>query len=475
MPLNYSKWDMLELSDDSDIEEHPNIDKKSMIRWKQQSIHQKRQERQQRIAKLRAEISLNETLRPRIVSLLDSLKTLPPKEATSKFSSLVSQLTNEPSPDKPNTGAPNQPTYDVMLLHLLEQVAKEAKDGAKDGEDTDRLASRLTERLEFHNGKLDHRTEECGTLIEQEEKEEKSKITSEHIHEGFSSGFVNKAGENILEEKPKPASSKKKETTIEVLNPESSKSATVESDDDEDLPMATPIAKEFTNIRYGDFDGALRFIQSNPSIMAESNTDSLLLEAFNSEIDGKKVKAKVCVEKGLLIQYCRKLGRDGVRLFFQRMNQPGEAGKKALHLFQSDVEATYQRMATRVKEMAAEKASSSAGGEGEEQIQLVAEGGASVSFNIPEGPPPEEIRLEGEGTEGLDPVQVRAYLMQQWEIFDSFENKMKDALKKESLDEVNKVLGSMKLDEAEKVVGLMSEAGILNFQDGGAIRDETGK
>lgn len=32
MPLNYSKWDALELSDDSDIEEHPNIDKRSMIK-----------------------------------------------------------------------------------------------------------------------------------------------------------------------------------------------------------------------------------------------------------------------------------------------------------------------------------------------------------------------------------------------------------------------------------------------------------
>lgn len=136
------------------------------------------------------------------------------------------------------------------------------------------------------------------------------------------------------------------------------------------------------------------------------------------------------------------------------MNQQGDAGKKALHIFQSDVEATYKRMETRVAEMNAEKAANPAG-EGEEQIQLVAEGGATVSFNVPEGPPPEEIRLEGEGTEGLDPVEVRKYLMQQWEIFDSFDDKMKAALKNESLDAVNKVLGSMKLDEAEEVVRLV--------------------
>ena len=37
--LNYAKWDNLELSDDSDIEVHPNVDKKSFIRWKQRDIH----------------------------------------------------------------------------------------------------------------------------------------------------------------------------------------------------------------------------------------------------------------------------------------------------------------------------------------------------------------------------------------------------------------------------------------------------
>jgi cell division cycle protein 37 len=31
--LNYSKWDQLELSDDSDIEGHPNVDKKSLIKF----------------------------------------------------------------------------------------------------------------------------------------------------------------------------------------------------------------------------------------------------------------------------------------------------------------------------------------------------------------------------------------------------------------------------------------------------------
>lgn len=91
-----------------------------------------------------------------------------------------------------------------------------------------------------------------------------------------------------------------------------------DDDDDEELPKATNDVLDFVKIRYLDFDAALLFIQSHPLVMAEGTTDSLLIESFNSEMEGKKDLARRCVEKGLLVQYCRKLGRDGVRLFFQR-------------------------------------------------------------------------------------------------------------------------------------------------------------
>ena len=41
MPIDYSKWDKIEISDDSDVEVHPNVDKQSFIRWKQRDIHEK--------------------------------------------------------------------------------------------------------------------------------------------------------------------------------------------------------------------------------------------------------------------------------------------------------------------------------------------------------------------------------------------------------------------------------------------------
>lgn len=52
MAIDYSKWDKIELSDDSDVEVHPNVDKKSFIKWKQQSIHEQRFKRNQDIKNL---------------------------------------------------------------------------------------------------------------------------------------------------------------------------------------------------------------------------------------------------------------------------------------------------------------------------------------------------------------------------------------------------------------------------------------
>lgn len=162
-----------------------------MCRWKQQDIHRKRAERQQRITNLKTEIALNDVLRPRITQVLTDLESLPARDAVAQFASLTQQLTVSPSPDKPPTNAPNQPTYDMMLLHLLEQVAKEAREkqsssGDIPGEEATR--KRLAERLAFHRTELDDRTEECKQTIKREEEEANRKITSEGIHEGFDSG-----------------------------------------------------------------------------------------------------------------------------------------------------------------------------------------------------------------------------------------------------------------------------------------------
>ncbi|CAD6585815.1 MAG: hsp90 co-chaperone Cdc37 [Tremellales sp. Tagirdzhanova-0007] len=143
------------------------------------------------------------------------------------------------------------------------------------------------------------------------------------------------------------------------------------------------------------------------------------------------------------------------------------ANPKSIAMFRDDLTSTYARIESRTKEMIAEESVE------REQIQLVAEDPSmTISFNIPEGPPPEELRVEGEGAEDMDIEQVRAFLQMKWEIFEGFPETLKKALRTEKLDEVNVVLGGMKVDEAEKVVESMQEGGMLSFSERG-VRDMT--
>ncbi|RKP14258.1 hypothetical protein BJ684DRAFT_8857 [Piptocephalis cylindrospora] len=69
MVLDYSRFDNLELSDDEDIEVHPNIDKASWVRFKQQEIHAERAKRRERIEEIAADLQLSEVLQPRLLGL----------------------------------------------------------------------------------------------------------------------------------------------------------------------------------------------------------------------------------------------------------------------------------------------------------------------------------------------------------------------------------------------------------------------
>ncbi len=148
--------------------------------------------------------------------------------------------------------------------------------------------------------------------------------------------------------------------------------------------------------------------------------------------------------------------------------------KQAIDLFLNDVEGTYALVVKRAKINREEKARQAAVG-GVETIQLVSENPDTViSFNVPDGPPPENIILEGPGAEGLDPEEVRKSLQARWDIYQGFEEKLQKALQSNSLEKINKVLAKMTVPEAENVVELLQISGILHFAEGG-IRDETGK
>lgn len=150
------------------------------------------------------------------------------------------------------------------------------------------------------------------------------------------------------------------------------------------------------------------------------------------------------------------------------MNTEGRAAS----VFVNDVLSTYTRIAKRAQALREQHNNDE---DGVEQIQLMTEDpNTTISFQIPDGPPPEKIQLEGEGTENMDVEQVRAWLQQRWDIYMSFDADFRAALESKSLDKVNEVLGRMPVSKAEIAVQDLDRAGILNFSST-EVRDETGR
>lgn len=321
MVLDYSKWDQLELSDDSDVEVHPNVDKRSFIRAKQAQIHQQREQRRHDIKTLKYERIINDGLLSRIDKLLETLKkhegtsAAPDQflfETIMEFASNPAEDQAPPPPEGVHTHEKEQPKYSQMMGALVDQVKQEFEDSTPEN-----LIKAYIQGVEGHQTKVQGLQKELLAKLAELEKEEGSKITSDQLHEGFNTSHVSKAAE-----KEKAASSGKS-TEVELLNPGSSNQASGAADDegDDDDPANVEIselAKKFAALKPNDYNSYLSFISANPQIVAEKETDGLLVEAFNSQMKGDETYARQCVHQGLLLQYCRSLGPDGIKLFFTR-------------------------------------------------------------------------------------------------------------------------------------------------------------
>lgn len=468
MPINYSKWDALELSDDSDIEVHPNVDKRSFIRAKQNQIHQQREQRRHDIKTLQYERLINDGLLERINALLDALKkhqneSKNPDELV--FQSVI-ESAGDPAKDEPPTPPEGvythqketQPRYSKMMASLVDQVKKEVDEK----KEPDRYRA-YVDGVMGHLTKVQGLQQELLAKLAQLEKEENSKITSDSIHTGFSTSHIAKPK---VPEKSKTAAGKQKAEQVELLNPKSSPrehlqradtgvssgaeadvedGSLIEGDEEEDDSDIQPtgLGKQFAKIKLGNYRASLQFISEHPELVSERETDGLLVEAFNAAMKEKYAYAKTCVHQGLLIQYCRQLGRDGVGLFFKRITTPGHQAAK---VFQDDVNSTFNRIKTRAAELSKETPSDPAG---VEQIQLHA-----VDPNT-------EIRIAVPEPNSSDPTELASR-----KIFDSFPPGLQRALEARSLDKVNEVLGKMSVEEAEEIVAKLGEGNMLSLEEG---------
>jgi cell division cycle protein 37 len=442
----------LEVSDDSDIEVHPNVDKRSFIRAKQAQIHQERERRKHQIATLKYERQINDGMLLRIDRLSTALKSHKASDRNPDeliFQSLIESATEEDKPPEPPEGVyknvEDQPTFSKMMASLVDQVKKEV-----DGNNSDNRYDAYILEIGKHRTQIEDLQNQLVKKLDELEKEAKRHITSDDIHTGFDYS-------NVAATKAESTSSaSKKETTVELLNPSSATSAEPDSGAEADIEQgvnnddemeASPLAKKFATIPVGDYKACIEFLSTYPQVLKEKETDGLLVEAFNSELEGKHKHAKACVHYALLLQYCRQLGKDGVALFFKRITTKDHQAQK---MFNDDVRDTYTRIHTRVSEIKKEREQNAEAG-GVEEIQLHAvDPDTTIHIQVPE-----PVTAESE-------PELRAAR----EIFESFPPGLQRALDSGKLEEINKVLAKMSVEEAEEVVEKLSDGGMLRVEKG---------
>lgn len=433
MVIDYSKWDKLELSDDSDIEVHPNVDKKSFIRWKQRDIHEKREQMKHNIQQLEVSTEMNTDLLKRIDQLI-SVGEKGEEKLSGDISSAVAIANRGFDKDKPeNATADEQHNYTEMLENLMEQV----RDGVKDSDDKEKAT---LEKIKEHRQKLDEVLKDQFKQLEELQEERSRHILSEDIHTGFDSTQITH----------KPAETEKKKQTkeqIEVLNPgaEASSSSSsappqqksvAEAEEDEDV-QASPDTVEFGKIPIGEYSKCYSYLISHPNVISEQEKDGLMMEAFQQQLAGNEVSMRRTVHNALLIQYCHTLGPDGVRMFFSKIN---DKNHPAYNAFIKDVDFTVNHIKQRCEVIANERSDQQ---ENVEQIQLHAvDPNTEIVVNVPDSTNPDAMA-----------------------VYNSFSSEMRTAIESKQLDEINKVLAEMSVEDAEDLVKKFDECGVLSVEE----------
>ncbi|WPK26865.1 hypothetical protein PUMCH_004229 [Australozyma saopauloensis] len=469
MPIDYSKWDKIELSDDSDIEVHPNVDKNSFIKWKQRDIHEKRQQRNIEIKSILIQLTMYAKLNERVDFLLATLsppellddakvmKVLNDKfDKSEKFD--YEKLIKEKG-DSLRKGLKdllfdaeeiqNTPPYNEMIEDLFVQVKEDHPEAATD-------AARLAGYIKEHRAKIDDVLLKLTIKLDDLLYQKSLLISSDDYHTGFDRSFLNKTKDEEPEERKeaKAAPAKKTETSIETIN--SPKAAQFEDPADQDLfdqLEVKPATAEFAKIKYTDLQKSAEFLVKHPSICTENQKDSLIMTAFDYQLEGDEASARQVIYQSLLLQYIAQLAGPkasndqkirAIKLFFSKLK---DSSIPASHAFNQDVENTVNHIRNRCEILKQER-QESAGDEGEALIQLKSlDDSTTLEVNYPE-----------EGTK-------------EHEIFvQKLSPEMQAAVLSGSLDEVNKVFAEMKVEDAEAVLEIFQECNVIGIS--GVLENE---
>ncbi|BFZ54838.1 hsp90 co-chaperone Cdc37 [Savitreella phatthalungensis] len=468
MVLDYSKFDNIELSDDSDIEVHPNIDKKSFITWKQRDIHEKRELAKTQLDEYKKEIEINSTLLERTDALIAALKAA--GSADNPKDILWRKLNSFPEKEiAPSRDGTEPPSYSKMMTLLCDGVLDEVQPVREQ----DRMSA-LTHKLSMHHDKLVNMLAKRRGDIAKLEQDSSRKITSDGLRDAWNYSSVTAFHpeapyrHSILKTHPVDEATQTEPKAEVTVSAQSGRQASSEVDVTTSRRLRTPdtqmhgeeealperiepsaLGKQFGEIAPDDLDASLRFLGKHTNLLRDENeTDGLLIASYYAEMKDDHRAARRYVHQGLLLQYCRQLGRDGVSLFFSRVRDPAH---RAHRLFHDDVTDTLKRIAARARENKLEDEQSTPGasaGEAVEQIQLHAvDPGTKIAINVPV-------------SDSSDPAIQECRI-----IYERLPEEMQAAVATQSLEAINTVLASMTVGAAEQVVEALSAGGMLSIEE----------
>lgn len=503
MAIDYSKWDKIELSDDSDIEVHPNVDKKSFIKWKQRDIHEKREKRNGEIKTLLVQLSMYAQLNLRLDYLLSKLtpeqwldqsvvtKTLNEKfDPNQRFNyhQLLAEkgdtlrkglrdLTFEPQELE------NIPPYNEMIEDLCTTIKADEPGAANDPQV-------FLSHIKNHRARIDNVLSLLTIKLDELLNEKASLISSDDLKPGFDRSIMNKDGDNDDDVMPtplattKPASDPKasadntkpldgnappsKETitsTAQSAAPSNTKasvpdtasasasapatSTAVSGEEEADELMILPETAIFGRISETDLGASATYLMKHTRICSEQQKDALLMTAFELFLDENDAKtAHQIVHQALLLQYIALLAganplRDlmirAIKLFCTKVSDNSSQAKKA---FAQDVQNTFSHIQTRCQVIAKERAERSDRGEGDDEDALI------------------QLKSLDEGTELS--VNIPNVGTHEYEVFSSkLSQPLQDAVQTQSLEQVNAELAKLSVSEAERVLDVFNECGVI--------------
>ncbi|KAJ2700408.1 hsp90 co-chaperone Cdc37 [Coemansia sp. IMI 209128] len=422
MPLDYSKWDNLELSDDSEVEPHPNIEKGTFIRLRQRKIREDRENRRIRRERIEATLAMNQGL----IARLSAVRSTFAAAQGAALQQAVEQLDRDVAAGREKKEDPSEADMvNALMARIADDLLKgEVLDGAEARRDG------VVAQIGGHLEKLERAMGELGRELDEVRREEAKHVSPDSImHTGFDRSFVAPGAAGAAG----PSAAARTVTTDEVLNPGSVGKHRDETeddvDDDGDLKLDDD-ARAFASIK--GMSNSMDYIHKHLAVVSDKKADQILGHAFTLELAGNHALSKQYVRQSLILTYILQMGASGVNVFFNRVGVKGQAQD----MFERDVDSRYKHIVGRCQVIKSE-------GEEAEQVESI-----QLQCDDPNAP----IRMSVPDAED-DPERV--------ELFSQLPVDMQEALRVGTLEAVNRVLADVPGPEAERLLSICGQGNFL--------------